>query len=117
MEGCPKDRSNGALCAMHNMRKHRTGSLERLPIFPIRITDLAPVGLNITALRYRHAMSADVLAKRAETTTWTIWNVCRGESCHLDLLWRIGAVFNVEAWRLLRSDEFILPDKFKERCR
>lgn len=116
-EGCGKDRNNGRYCSMHAMRLHRSGSLDRLPIMPLKISEMAPVGLNITALRFAKGMALRQLATQAGTCEWTVGYICRGSSCSLDLLWRIAAVLDVDAWRLLKPDEFTLPPWFVERCR
>lgn len=117
VEGCEKYKNSKHYCSMHEMRLHRTGTLERLPIMPLKLSDMTPFGLNLVALRFAHGMSADRLADKAETTAWTINMICRGHSCSLDLLWRIGAVFDVEAWRLLKPNEFVIPPWFVEHCR
>lgn len=117
VEGCDKDRNGGRYCSMHAMRLHRTGTLERLPITPLKLGEMSPLGLNITAVRFVQGLSADHLAAKAGCTAWTIGHICRGNSCTLDLLWRIAAVLNVEVWQLLKPDEFVLPDWFVERCR
>ena len=117
VDGCDKARNGGATCSMHAMRKVRTGSFDRAPILPLRLDNMVPLGINITALRYQRAMGLHTLAHKAQTTAWTLGNISRGESCTLDLLWRIGAVFDVEAWRLLKPGEFPLPIPYQERCR
>lgn len=116
-EGCAKDKNTGRYCSMHAMRLHRTKTLERLPITPLKLSGMSPLGLNITAVRFAQAMSMDQLAKRAETSKWTIGYICRGNSCSLNLLWSLAAVLNVEAWRLLKPDEFSLPTWFQDLCR
>lgn len=115
--GCENKASQGRYCYTHTMRKHRTGVFERPPIAPLKLTNMSPLGLNITALRFVASTSMDYLAGKVGCSKWTIGYICRGNSCSLDLLWRIAAVFNVEAWRLLKPDEFQLPLWFKERCR